>query len=93
MALPTRTDVDAMIRNRLEQDPDFRAALLADPHAALSELVGVPLPEAVNITVHEESLTDVHLVIPLVDSDGEVSESDLDLVSGAGCWDNCAYGV
>ena len=44
MAIPTRAQVDVMIRERLATDPDRRATLLADPRAALSGLIGVDLP-------------------------------------------------
>jgi hypothetical protein len=95
MAIPTRADVDAMVRDKLATDPDFRAALLADPHAALSALVGMTIPDTVTINVHEQSLTDIHLVIPQQSAPaGELNEEDLELVAGGGaCWDNCNCGV
>lgn len=93
MAIPTRAEVDALVREKLAADPSFREALLADPRAALSELVGTPIPEIVNITVHEESLTSVHLVLPSQPA-AELSEDDLELVAGGGvCWLNsCTMG-
>lgn len=43
----------------------------------------------VTITVHEESLTDIHLVIPATTTD-EIADADLALVAGGGCWaDGC----
>jgi len=78
-----RTNIDQAIAERLDADPDFRAALVSDPRAALSELTGMQIPESVRVTVHEESVADIHLVIP---SDSALSEADLELVSGGINW-------
>ena len=87
MAIPTRAELDALIQEKLADDPDFRAQLLADPKSALSALVGTDLPDFIDVTVHEESLTDVHLVIPAGVGD-EINEEDLELVAGGVCWTN-----
>ncbi|MDQ1249360.1 MAG: hypothetical protein QG597_3735 [Actinomycetota bacterium] len=90
MVIPTRAELDTLLRDRLASDPDFRAAVLADPRAAISELVGVQIPDLVTVTVHEESLTDVHVVLPAgARSSGEIDEDDLELVAGGVCWANC----
>jgi hypothetical protein len=78
-----RTNIDQAIAERLDADPDFRAALVNDPRAALSELTGMQIPESVRVTVHEESVAGIHLVIP---SDSALSEADLELVSGGINW-------
>jgi hypothetical protein len=87
MAVPTRSEVEAIIAERIAADPAFRDTLLADPRAVLSEVVGFDIPESVHVVVHEESLTQIHLTIP---SSAEFSESDLELVAGGMCWaDGC----
>lgn len=78
----TRDEIVSSIRERAATDPAFRAQLLAEPTAAVSEVVGVPVPSSVRITVHEESPTDVHLVIPAA---AALPDEDLELVSG-GVW-------
>lgn len=88
MAIPTRAELDALIRERIAADPGFRDALLADPRAAVSEITGVDLPDVVKVTVHEESLTDVHLVLP-PGTDGVIADDDLELVAGGLCWGHC----
>ncbi len=94
MAIPTRAQVDSLIRQRLESEPAFREKLVSDPRAAISDVIGMPLPEVVKVSVHEESLTDVHLVIPPIRSGGELAEADLELVAGGGtCWDNCGCSI
>lgn len=85
MSIPTRAEIDDLITARLAADPAFREALLADPRAALSAAAGVEIPDSVTITVHEESLTDVHIVVPAGD---RIAEDDLELVAGGLCWDN-----
>jgi hypothetical protein len=78
-----RTNIDQAIADRIATDPDFRSALVNDPRAALSDLASTTIPESIRVTVHEESVTDIHLVIP---SDANLSESDLELVSGGIQW-------
>ncbi len=93
MAVPTRAQVDALIQQRLESDPGFRGKLVSDPRAAVSDVIGMPLPEAVKVSVHEESLTDVHLVIPAAQSRGQIADTDLELVAGGNIrWTNvCGF--
>ena len=93
MSIPTRAEIDALISERIADDPSFRDALLSDPRAALSALVQTEIPEFIAVTVHEESLTDVHLVIPEAPGD-EIAEEDLEMVAGGeACWTNsCTSG-
>jgi hypothetical protein len=86
MAIPTRSEVEAMIAERIAVDPAFRDTLLADPRVVLSEVVGFDIPEGVQVVLHEESLTQIHLTIP---SSEALSDADLELVAGGGeCWAN-----
>jgi hypothetical protein len=82
----TRQGLLARIAEESDRDSGFRARLLADPRGVISELTAVQIPETVNITVHEESPTDIHLV--LENDVAELSEEDLQLVSG-GWGDAC----
>ena len=77
-----RGAVTASIAERAASDPEFRALLLEDPSAAVSEILGIPVPQAVSFSVHEESSTDIHLAIPAVP---DLSDDDLALVAG-GDW-------
>ena len=83
MSVPTRSQVEAIIAERIAADPAFRDTLLADPRAVLSEIVGFDIPENVHVVLHEESLTQIHLTVP---SSENLSDADLELVAGGVCW-------
>jgi len=89
MSIPTRAELDSLVHDALANDPAFRHALLADPRAAVSKLLGLALPDAVRIDVHEETLTHIHLVIAASVACGEMSDDDLEQVAGGVCWGNC----
>jgi len=82
MAVPTRAEVESLIADRIAADPSFRDSLLADPQTVLSEVVGFDIPETVEVVLHEESLTQIHLTIPSAQA---LSDDDLELVVG-GSW-------
>jgi hypothetical protein len=88
-----RNEFTAQIRERAGSDAAFRSQLLSDPSAAVSALLGMPVPENVTITVHEETPADVHLVIP---ASVNLNEADLELVAGGFDWSerhlSCACG-
>ena len=89
MSVPTRAEVEAVLAERIAADPGFRDALLADPRGVVSGVVGFDIPESVNVVLHEESLTQIHLSIPPTN---ELADEDLDLVAGGNStWDtsNC----
>jgi hypothetical protein len=77
-----RGEILATVRGRADSDPAFRALLLEQPSVAMSEIIGIPVPDSVRISVHEESPTDIHLVIPAVNN---LDDADLELVAG-GDW-------
>ena len=64
------------------RDPAFKAKLLADPHAVLTN-AGVPLPAGVTVKVVENSASLFHLVLPPRPTD-QISDEALDKVAGAG---------
>ena len=81
MAVPTRSEVEALLANRMAAEPAFIEYLIADPHGALAELLGVVIPESVRVVLHEESPTEIHLTIP---APNDLTDEDLQLVAGGG---------
>jgi len=47
------------------EDEAFKQELLNNPKAAIEKALGVSLPEGIEIYVHEQTPTTVHLVLPM----------------------------
>lgn len=71
------------VAERVAADPAFRAFLITDPRAAISSVLGVEIPEGVDITVHESTPTHVHLAIPPY---VPAPDGDLGAISGGSSW-------
>lgn len=80
MASMSREEVNMALAEAIAADPGLRERLIADPRAVLGTITGLDIPEFINVTVHEESLTDIHLVLSAPTSD--LTEEDLQLVAG-----------
>ena len=77
--MTTATELRTQILTRADEDSDFRASLIADPKAAISAEIGVPIPDGFDVAVHEDSATTAHLVLP---PSPALTEADLTLVAG-----------
>jgi hypothetical protein len=55
----------------------------------LCEVIGFDIPETVQVVLHEESLTQIHLTIPSIDA---LSDADLELVAGGVYWSGSSSG-
>jgi hypothetical protein len=74
--------------DRAGTDPAFRAQLLENPKSAISETLGIPLPESVAIRVIEEQPGEVVLVLPSqsMRAGAELPDENLEEVAGgSGC--------
>ena len=78
--MKTATELKTQILTRADEDGDFRARLVADPSAAVAEETGTTIPEELNVQVHEDSATTVHLVLP---PSPELTEAELATVAGS----------
>ena len=69
-----RQEFEAKIIDRATTDSAFRTLLLEDPRRALQTISDVPPPPNLEIFVHEERATSIHLVLP---DNGQLTEEDL----------------
>ena len=82
MTQMTQAEMQGKIVARAQAEPEYRSQLVADPKAAIEGLIGLELPAAINIEVHEDSATSFHLVLP---PSGKLTEDELAAVF-AGNW-------
>ena len=76
---------DEMLQQIVEKsgiDAGFRQQLLSDPKTAISEELGITIPESMTIKVHESDMQTVHLALP---PDPNITEEQLEAVSAGLC--------
>ena len=81
--MTTATEMRDKILSKADEDSDFRAALIADPKAAIAAEIGMNLPQGFDLVVHEDSATTAHLVLP---PSPELTETEMEMVAGGGDW-------
>jgi hypothetical protein len=69
------------VMDRAADDPDFRSLALKDPHAAVEQVTGQPLPREVNLRFSDN---EAMMVYRLPDSRAATPVSDEELESMAG---------
>ena len=82
MTQTTQAELQDKLIAKAQAEPEFRAQLVADPKAAIEGVIGLEIPEAINLQVHEDSATSFHLVLP---PSGKLTEDELATVF-AGDW-------
>ena len=70
-------------------DTDYKAKLLNDSRAALTEM-GIDLPEGVAVSVSESTAEHLNLVLPPA-PEGEVSDEALQTAHGGFCSISCCW--
>ena len=60
-----RQQLETHLAARALQDPNFRERLVKDPKAAIEKEIGLRFPDGVHISVHEEKLNHLHVVLPI----------------------------
>ncbi len=63
-------------------DADFRQKLLSDPKSTISQELGITIPDAMDIKVHESDMQTVHLALP---PDPNITEEQLEAISAGLC--------
>lgn len=86
-----RSAIETRVREDAAGDPAFRAALIADAAAAVSERYGLDVPSGTRIRVIEEAADEVVLVLPALRGT-ELSELELELVAGGSTYTDSPCG-
>ena len=60
----TAQELKQSIQDKADEDQAFRGRLVAEPKKAIEEEFGLCVPEGLDVVVHEDSLTQAHLVLP-----------------------------
>ena len=71
-----RSDIIA----KASSDVEFRSRLISSPRQAVKEIADVDVPQSLELSVHEESATNFHIVIPPAN---KLSHSQLAAIGGA----------
>jgi hypothetical protein len=67
-------DIQQQLCARAMKDEAFRQEVLENPNAVLQREFGIELPADVTITVHENTASTIHLVLPIMPRMGAVQE-------------------
>jgi len=84
----TRQDLETALILKAWKDDAFRQELLSNPKAAIAQVTGKPLPDDVQVVVHQETSKTIHLVLPekpagrVATQLGELTEEQLRQVAG-----------
>ena len=84
----TQEELYAELIDKAVEDEGFRAQLIDDPKAAIQDALGIDVPDSITITVHEDSATTAHLVLP---PRAKLSEADLQQIAAGHTWTRSLY--
>ena len=84
--MKTMDEVRKHLIDKAEDDIAFRGRLLAEPRAVVAEELGIEVPESVELRVHEDSRSAVHLVLP---PEPKLDMQELRTASGGVCGFSC----
>jgi hypothetical protein len=76
----TRGEVQDLVSKFAAENPKYRAALIADPKGTIERQLNTSL--AATVKAVADTADTVHIVIPYVAAEGELSDSDLEKVAG-----------
>lgn len=82
-----RNELQNEVIKKAMKDEAFRTEIMKNPKAAIMKELNMTIPESMNIKIIEEDPDTVAIVVPKITS--ELSESELENVSGGGCVFNC----
>lgn len=62
--MKTASEMREEITQRAAADPAIRQRLVESPKQAIAEVLGVEIPNSIEVQVHEEDATTAHIVLP-----------------------------
>ena len=77
----TRGEVQDLVAKFSTENPNYRSALLKDPKGIIEKQLNTRLGK-VNVKAVADTADTVHVVIPYVAREGELSDADLEKVAG-----------
>ena len=79
--METTQTLEERILDRAAHDGEYRALLLDNPRQAIMAIADIRIPDNIEITVHEQSSTNFHMVLP-TNRTHQLTEEELATVSG-----------
>ena len=86
--MKTMDEMRKQLIDKAEDDIAFRGRLLAEPRAVVEEEFGIEVPESLELRVHEDSRSAVHLVLP---PEPKLDMQELRTASGGLCFFQCCW--
>ena len=79
--LQSAEDMRRQVTDKAIADDDFRSLLISDPKTAISQELGVDLPEDIEVEVHQSDAQVLHLALPVI----EIGEEQLEAIAAGRC--------
>ncbi|BAZ48782.1 nitrile hydratase-like protein [Nostoc sp. NIES-4103] len=90
-------DLQTELTTRAAKDPQFAAQLLEDPKGTLSAFINMDLPSDLEVSIHQESGNNLHIVLPAFDSpqktDADMDIADDEILAGCTWGANCQSSI
>lgn len=79
--LQSAEDMRRQITDKAVTDDNFRSLLVSNPKEAISQELGIELPEDIQVMVHESNAETLHLSLPVT----EIGEEQLEAIAAGRC--------
>jgi hypothetical protein len=84
-----RQQLEQKLIEKALKDEAFRKLLIENPSAAIEKMFNIKLPDSLKLKVLEEDAKTVFMVLPYIPASGEdieLTEAELESVSGGSYW-------
>ncbi len=82
----TRNDIEKELVLKAWEDEEFKQRLVSDPKAAITEMFGVEIPDAIDVKVVEEDLQTLYVRLPMKPvGEDELTDEQLEAIAGGAC--------